>query len=65
MTDESKIFGVSVRSFCALFTVCVSCLVIGYLTATTGNDQNLMLLATSALSFLFGKAAGKQEKPTP
>jgi len=59
MTDESKIFGVSVRSFCALFIVCVATLILGYLTAQTGNDQNLMLLATSALSFLFGKAAGQ------
>ena len=59
MSDESKIFGVSVRSFCALFIVCVSTIILGFLTAQTGNDQNLMLLATSALSFLFGKAAGQ------
>ncbi len=64
---ESKIFGLTVRSFSACFIIVVCVSVLGFLTVQTGNDQNLMLFGTSALSFLFGKAAGEQEtkKTTP
>lgn len=67
MTPESKIFGIGVRSFCALFIVCVSTLIFAWMAAETKDDSNLMILATSALSFLYGKAAGQDEskKPTP
>lgn len=68
MNPESKVFGMSVRSFSACFIIVVSTLVLAYLTVQSGDDNNLMLFATSALSFLFGKAAGEQEaakKNTP
>lgn len=61
MNPESKVFGVTVRSFCALFIIVATTLVLSYQAASTGEVVNLMLLASNAIGFLFGKSAGTEE----
>lgn len=63
--NESKVFGMNPRTFSAAFIIVVATLVLAYQTIERGDDSNLVLFATSALSFLFGKAAGEQESKKP
>lgn len=64
-TGESNVFGMNPRTFAAVFIIVIATCVLAYQTVERGDDSNLVLFATSALSFLFGKAAGQIEATKP
>lgn len=57
-TGESKLWGVSIRSWNASAIIIVATLTVSFLAVKTGEVNYIMLLGSNALSFLFGKAAG-------
>lgn len=62
-TGESKIAGVSIRSWNATVIICIGTAALVYHALTTGEIGELVTLIFSAVSFLFGKAAGAAQKP--
>jgi hypothetical protein len=59
-TGESKIWGVSIRSWCATFIIVPGMLTVCVLAFLERDVQWVMILVSSAVSFLFGKASGLQ-----
>lgn len=60
---ESKLWGVSIRSWAACFVITTCTVTVCWLAIVEANTQGVMILASSAISFLFGKAAGSAQKP--
>jgi hypothetical protein len=63
-TGESKIGGVSIRSWNATVIIVVGTVAVCYLAIKSEDAGNVMILVSGAVSFLFGKAAGAQQ-PKP
>ena len=60
-SKESMLFGVSIRSCAAVFVIVAGTTTVCYLAVIDEDPNWVMVLLSSALSFLFGKAAGKVE----
>lgn len=52
--EESKLWGVSVRSWAALFVIMVCTFTICYLGIRNADSEGAMILASGAIGFLFG-----------
>lgn len=61
VTEESRLFNVSMRTWSAVFVIVAGTSTICYLSIMDKDPNWVMVLLSSALSFLFGKAAGKVE----
>lgn len=57
-TGESKLFGVSIRSWNATVIIVLGMATVCYLAVVERDPNWVMVILSSALSFLFGKAAG-------
>ena len=61
-TGESKLWGVSIRSWNATVIITLGTGALIYHALSTGEIGELTTLIFSAVSFLFGKAAGAAQK---
>lgn len=57
----SAMFGVSVRSWCALVIIVLGMGTVCYLAVTEKDPQWVLVPLSTALGFLFGKPAGRVE----
>lgn len=64
-SNESKLFGVSIRSWNATAIIVIGTATICWLAIQAQDPNNVMILVTGAIGFLFGKASGLQQANKP
>lgn len=60
-SNESKLFGVSIRSWNATAIIIIGTGTLSYLAILNNEAAHVMALVTGAVGFLFGKASGLQQ----
>jgi hypothetical protein len=62
-SGESKIAGVSIRSWNATAIIVIGTCTLAYLAVQESESSHIMALVTGAVGYLFGKAGGLQQRP--
>jgi hypothetical protein len=61
-SGESKIAGVSIRSWNATTIIVIGTCTLAYLAIQDADPSHVMALVTGAVGYLFGKAGGLQQR---